>query len=208
MCSLYELAVKSTEMKGDKISAGHEFEEETARLVYMHERGEGLKAQQPRLTLQLPTISGLTYQFDASFSHRNILFVIECKKRKPLLTGSELVHYFCSKILDYVLASERAGNPIKMRGIFVSTQDSGDHGFIYGISFGVRIVDPAHPPPEYMIATLPQAEETLRSSLANLAAEMDGDFLRDPRLSPPKIFKEYQYHRTRWEKIVASHAQS
>ena len=207
MCSLYELTVKSTVVEGNKISAGHEFEEETARLVYLHEAREGLKAQSPRLTLQLPSISGLTYQFDASFSHRNTLFVIECKKRKSLLTGSELVHYFCSKILDYVLASERAGNPIKMRGIFVSTQDSGDHGFIYGMSFGVRVIDPGHPPPEYMIASLPQAEETLKTSIATLAAEMDADFLRDPRLSPPKIFKEYEFHRSRWEKI-ATHTRS
>jgi hypothetical protein len=206
MCSLYELTLKSSEAKGNRISAGHEFEEETARLVYLQEKSEGLKAHPPRMTLQMPTVSGLTYQFDASFSHRDNLFVIECKKRKSLLTGSELVHYFCSKILDYVLASERTDTRLKLRGIFLSTQDTGDHGFIYGMTFGVRTVDPKHPPPEYMMARLPQEEGTLKSSLLNLASQMDADFLRDSRLSPPKVFKEYQFHRSRWEKILASRA--
>jgi hypothetical protein len=201
MCSLYELALKSTESEGDARFAGHQFEEETARLIYQHEEPEGLKAHQPRLTLQLPTVSGLTYQFDASFSHRDVFFVLECKKRKSLLTGSELVHYFCSKILDYVLASERAGKRLRMRGIFVSTHDSGDHGFIYGMPFGVRVVDPEHPPPEYMVATLPQDEVALKNSLLVLSNQFDADFLHDSRLSPLKVFKEYEFLRSRWEKI-------
>lgn len=206
MRSLYELALRSSkaESEQDKILTGHEFEEETARLVYSHEKSEGLKAHQPRLTLQMPTISGLAYQFDASFTYRDALFVIECKRRRSLLVGSELVHYFSSKILDYVLASEKAGSHMKMRGIFLSTQDTGDTGFIYGLSFGVRVVDPAHPPIEYMLSTLPQEEVTLRRALQQLESQMDADFIHDSRASPSAVYKEYQFLRKRWEKVAGS----
>ncbi|MCX6659249.1 MAG: hypothetical protein NTX81_02545, partial [Candidatus Bathyarchaeota archaeon] len=180
MCSLYELTVKSSASGYEnKISGGHEFEEQTARLVYLHENLEGLKANPPRLTLQLPTISGLTYQFDVSFYFHNALFVIECKKRESLLTGSELVHYFLSKIMDYVLASKRAGGNLKMHGIFLSTQDTGDSGCICGLSFGVRVIDPTHPPIEYMLSKLPQEEVALRKSLEHLGKKIDTDFIHD-----------------------------
>lgn len=206
MCSLYKLVLSSSKMEGgeDKILAGHEFEEETARLVYSHEKSEGLKAHQPRLTLQMPTISGLTYQFDTSFTYRDILFVIECKKRGSLLVGSELVHYFSSKILDYVLASEKTGSHLKMRGIFVSTRDTGETGFIYGLSFGVRVIDPAHPPIEYILSTLPQEEVALRRALQQLESQMDADFIHDTRTSPSAVYKEYQFLRKRWEKVAGS----
>lgn len=206
VCSLYELVLTSSRAEGehDTISAGHAFEEQTARLVYSHEKREGLKANQPRLTLQMPTVSGLAYQFDASFSFRDAIFVIECKKRRTLLTGGELVHYFSSKILDYALASERAGGRMKMRGIFVSTQDIGDSGFIYGLSFGVRVIDPAHPPVEYMVSTIPENETALRCSLEQLETQLDTDFIHDTRVSPSAVYQQYQFLKRRWEKVAGS----
>jgi hypothetical protein len=205
MCSLYELAVRSSkESDEDKTLGGHQFEERVARLIYAHEKIEGLKAQQPRLTLQLPTISGLAYQFDASFSFRDALFVIECKKRRSLLTGSELVHYFSSKILDYVLASEKAGRPMKMRGIFLSTQDTGESGTIYGLSFGVMVIDPSHPPVPYMLSTLSQEENALRQSLVELDEKMTLDFTRHAGNSPSKVYEQYQFLRKRWKGVVGS----
>jgi hypothetical protein len=207
MCSLYELAVRSSKVNDmDKTLDGHQFEEEVARLVYRHEKIEGLKAHQPRLTLQLPTISGLAYQFDASFSFRDALFVIECKKRKSLLIGSELVHYFSSKILDYALASERAGRPMKMHGIFLSTQDTGDSGTIYGLSFGVIVIDPFRPPVRYMLSTLPAGETALRQSLAELDTQMSLDFIHGTRTSPSQVYKQYQFLRKRWKEIVGNPA--
>jgi hypothetical protein len=203
LCALYQLVVKSSQSEGkDRISAGHEFEEETARLIYSHEKTEGLKANQPRLTLQMPTISGLAYQFDASFSYRDALFLIECKKRKSLLTGTEVVHYFTSKILDYALAAERSGTKLKMRGIFMSTQDTGDSGHVYGLSFGVRVIDPSHPPVEFMLSRLPPSEAALKQSLLALQEKADSDFVTDQRTSPSSVYKEYQFLHRRWNKIA------
>lgn len=164
----------------------------------------GLKANQARLTLQMPTVSGLTYQFDATFNHRGILYVVECKKRRSLLIGSELVHYFSSKILDYVLASGAKGSPLRMRGIFISTQDTGDSGHIFGMAFGIKVIDPAHPPVEYMLSTLPKGEETLRKSLQQLKLRLERDFARDKRISPTDTYKEYQFLRRRWEMIAGT----
>jgi hypothetical protein len=204
-CALYELVVKASQHEGkDRISAGHDFEEETARLVYSHEKTEGLKANQPRLTLQMPTISGLTYQFDASFSCRDVLYLIECKKRKSLLTGGELVHYFASKVLDYELAAKRSGTQLKMRGIFMSTQDTGDSGHVFGLAFGVRVIDPAHPPLEFMLSKLPPGEASLQRSLVELQEKTNVDFVNDPRSSPASVYKEYQFLRGRWEKVVGN----
>jgi hypothetical protein len=203
LSALYELAVKSSQTEAkDKILAGHEFEEETARLIYSHEKKEGLKANQPRLTLQMPTISSLVYQFDASFSHRDTLFLVECKKRKSLLTGIELVHYFTSKILDYGLAADRSGSKLKLRGIFMSTQDTGDSGHVYGLSFGVRVIDPTHPPVEFMLSKLPAGETALKQSLLALQAKTDSDFLTDQRTTPSSVYKEYQFLRGRCDKLV------
>ena len=204
-CALYELVVKASQCEEkDRISAGHDFEEETARLVYCHEKTEGLKANQPRLTLQMPTISGLTYQFDASFSYRDLLFLIECKKRKSLLTGGELVHYFASKVLDYELAARRSGSHHKMRGIFMSTHDTGDSGHVFGLAFGVKVIDPAHPPLEYMLSKLPSSENALKRSFTELHEKMSADFVGDVRNSPASIYKEYQFLRGRWEKVAGS----
>jgi hypothetical protein len=188
----------------DRISAGHDFEEETARLVYSLEKTEGLKANQPRLTLQMPTISGLTYQFDASFSYRDLLFLIECKKRKSLLTGGELVHYFASKVLDYEMAAKRSGSRLRMRGIFMSTQDTGDSGHVFGLAFGVRVIDPTHPPLEFMLSKLPRSEAALKRSFMELQEKTSVDFVNDVRNSPSSVYKQYQFLRGRWENVVGS----
>ena len=204
-CVLYELVVKASRHESrDRISAGHDFEEETARLVYSYEKTEGLKANQPRLTLQMPTISGLAYQFDASFSYRDFLFLIECKKRKALLTGGELVHYFASKVLDYELAARRSGNHLKMRGIFMSTQDTGDSGHVFGLAFGVKVIDPTHPPVEFMLSKLPSGEAALRRCFVELQEKTNTDFVNDIRNSPSSVYKEYQFLHGRWEKIVGN----
>lgn len=200
MSSLYELVLRasSSRSNGDKILEGHEFEEETARIVYLHEKSAGIKANQPRLTLQMPTVSGLSYQFDASFSFRDTLYVVECKKRKSMLTGSELVHYFVSKILDYVLAVEGSGKAVQLRGIFLSTQDAGDSGFTFGLSFGVRVIDPVHPPVEYMLSNLPTGETALMQSLSELSDRMNMDFIHNRRASPNDLYKQYKFLQSRW----------
>ncbi len=204
-CALYELVVKASQYEEkDRISAGHDFEEETARLVYSLEKTEGLKANQPRLTLQMPTISGLTYQFDASFSYRDLLFLIECKKRKSLLTGGELVHYFASKVLDYEMAAKRSGSRLRMRGIFMSTQDTGDSGHVFGLAFGVRVIDPTHPPLEFMLSKLPSSEAALKRSFMELQEKTSVDFVNDVRNSPSSVYKQYQFLRGRWENVVGN----
>jgi hypothetical protein len=114
----------------------------------------------------MPTISGLTYQFDASFSYRDLLFLIECKRKSP--TGGELVHYFASKVLDYELAAKRSGCHLRMRGIFMSTQDTGHSGHVFGLAFGVRVTDPTHPPLEFMLSKLPASEAALKRSFVEL----------------------------------------
>ena len=92
ICALYELVVKSSQSEGkDRISAGHEFEQETARLVYSHEKIEGLKANPPRLTLQMPTISGLAYQFDVFYPLTSVS-LFRSLKHDPYSSPQNAIH--------------------------------------------------------------------------------------------------------------------
>jgi hypothetical protein len=114
------------------------------------------------------------------------------------------VHYFSSKILDYALAANRSGSHLKMRGIFMSTQDTGDSGHVYGLSFGVRVIDPSHPPVEFMLSKLPDSEAALRCSFQELQRKVDTDFVNDLRNPPSFVYKEYQFLKGRWDKIVGN----
>jgi hypothetical protein len=84
----------------------------------------------------------------------------------------------------------------------MSTQDTGDNGHVYGLSFGVRIIDPAHPPVEFMLSKLPPSEPALKQSLLALQEKTDSDFVNDHRTSPSSVYRDYQFLRGRWNSLV------
>ena len=132
--------------------AGHLFENVTAQKIYSHARSLGLRPNPPRHTLNYPTFSGGSYQFDASFSLGDVTYVIECKRTKMPAKGH--IHYFNSQILDYLLGAKIRKQNLVMKGIFLSTVKVRESSMIYAIANGITVIDPVSPPLEYMVSTL------------------------------------------------------
>jgi hypothetical protein len=195
LCRLYELCLsKACHRGGDRIAEGHRFEDETAEQVYHFAREAGLDPNPPRMTLDLPTRSGNLHQFDASFRRGNEIFVVECKNTRE--AAKDYLYYFYAKIMDYLHAwvPERG---LFLRGIFLSTVPVADSAWRYGLAYGIRIVDPDSPPPEYMLRC--QIQRSLESGLRGLLVRMEElaegyDHVK----GAPKVLEEYRFLCGRW----------
>ena len=167
---LYELCLsKTTSREGNRIAEGHKFEDETAQEIYQFALESGFEPNPPRTTLNLPTLSGNVHQFDASFrdSH-NEVYVIECKNTRE--AAMDYVYFFNAKIMDYLHASQ-TDHGLSIRGIFLSTVPVTDNAWRYGIAYGVRVVDPNSPPPEYVICN--NTDSTLCQCFEDIIEKME-----------------------------------
>ena len=195
LCRLYELCLSKVGHRGgDRIAEGHRFEDETAEQVYHFAREAGLDPNPPRMTLDLPTRSGNLHQFDASFRRGSEIFVVECKNTRE--AAKDYLYYFNAKILDY-LHAWIPGRDLFLRGIFLSTVPVADSAWRYGLAYGIRIVDPESPPPEYMLRC--QLEGSLESGLRGLLVRMEElaegyDHVK----GAPKVLEEYRFLCGRW----------
>jgi hypothetical protein len=194
--SLYALTrQQSVRAKGEsRIRAGHSFEDATAQLVYSHSRQCGLKAFPPRQIVNMPTLSGNSYEFDASFSHGDILYLLECKRRQ--LSAAEHVPYFASKVLDHGIAVRGKGTRIK--GIFMSSVEVGPSSMQFGFAFGLRIITPSDPPLEELYSRC-EDNGALKRAVHKLWEQMDSV---DPlgKLSgptAPTLLKSYEFLKRR-----------
>jgi len=194
--TLYALAKQEEVHPGSesRIKAGHSFEDETARIVYSKARECGLKAFPPRQTIDLPTISGNSYQFDASFSHSNEIYVVECKRRQ--IPALEHVYYFGSKVMDHRLA--RRKNSPNVRGLFLSSVKVGQSSMQFGFAFGLVIIDPENPPLSELY-TLCGKRPTLARALLRLQERIDRADPLNSEISPnpSTLLKSYEYLKRR-----------
>ena len=195
LCRLYELCLtKASEKGGNRIAEGHGFEDEAAEQVYHFAREVGLDPIPPRMILDLPTRSGNLHQFDTMFRHGNEIYVVECKNTRE--AAKDYLYYFNAKILDYlhVMIPEQG---LSLRGIFLSTVPVADSAWRYGLAYGIRIVDPESPPPEYMLSTPIEhpLESGLRGLLGNMADLADGHGHPE---GAPRLLDEYRFLYGRW----------
>lgn len=196
MCRLYELCVSKTHEKcGNRIAAGYKFEDETAEQIYYFARNSGFEANPPRTTLNLPTLSGNAHQFDSSFKQGGEIFVVECKNTRE--AAKEYLYTFNAKILDYIDALE-PGQGLSFRGFFLSTVPVALSAWRYGLAYGIRIVDPDSPPPEYIVTnctnkSLVAAFEVIQEKMIDLAQSQQGGQWA------PKILEEYRFLCGRWK---------
>ena len=102
----------------------------------------------PRTTLNLPTRSGNVHQFDASFRGGKDIFVVECKNTRE--AAKNYLYYFNAEILDYIHAIEPQQG-VSLKGIFLSTVPVAYSAWLYALAYGIRIIDPDSPPPEYVL---------------------------------------------------------
>jgi len=199
LCRLYLLVYsKLSVKKGNHIAEGHKFEDETSEQIYHLALELGLEPNPPRMTLQLPTLSGNLHQFDASFRYGKNVYVIECKNTR--LAAKDYIYYFNAKILDYVLASKERSEELTLRGIFLSTVPVAKSALRYSFAYGIRVVDPISPPIEYMIQTILD-DEGLKSALGTLLDQVNEITPKGNSLNlqkPSQLFKEYQFLCARW----------
>ncbi len=194
--ALYAL-VKEEELHSSsesRITAGHSFEDETARIVYSKARECGIKAFPPRQKFELPTVSGNSYQFDASFSHGNDIHVVECKRRQ--IPALEHVYYFGSKVLDHRLAQRKIGPSVK--GAFLSSVKVGESSMQFGFAFGLLIIDPENPPLSELYARCKEGSALGRAvlRLQDLIDRAD-PLNQDISPNPMHLLKSYEYLKRR-----------
>jgi hypothetical protein len=196
LCRLYDLCVSRIDDKGgNRIAKGHKFEDDTSEQIYHFARDEGFDPNPPRTMLNLQTLSGNVHQFDASFRNGGEIFVIECKNTRE--AAKEYLYVFNAKILDYVHALEPEQG-LSIRGIFLSTVPVAQSAWRYGLAYGVRIVDPESPPPEYVMRN--SADQSLVSGFERIIDKMADLAERHARLHKPTIIlEEYRFLCRRWK---------
>lgn len=198
LCKFYLLVKKKRiDVEGNN-SKGHLFEDETSEQVYYIAREEGLEPNPPRMTLQLPTISGNLHQFDASFRCGNKIFAIECKNTK--IAAKDYVYYFNAKLLDYIFAMEPDERESGLKGIFLSTIPLSKSAWLYSLAYGIRAIDPVSPPVEKMISNVHE-DEPLKMTLTSLLEKINEASSTGKRLghwTPSQLLDEYRFLCTRW----------
>ena len=193
---LYELCVSKTSGKGsNRIIEGHKFEDETSEQIYHFARESGFDPYPPRTTLNLPTRSGNLHQFDSAFRLGNEIFVVECKNTRE--AAKEYLYTFNAKILDYVHAV-KPKQGISFRGFFLSTVPVAQSAWRYGLAYGIRIIDPVSPPPEFVIKN--DADDSLVAGFRRILEKMFEVYQKhDDTEFAPKVLDEYRFLCMRWK---------
>jgi len=195
LCRLYELCVgKADDKGGNRVVEGHRFEDETSEQIYHFAREVGLDPNPPRTTLLMPTVSGNVHQFDGCLRSGETIFVVECKNTRE--AAKDYLYYFNAIIMDYT-QSPKFSKRIGLRGIFVSTVSVADSAWRYGLAYGIRIVDPVSPPPEYMLKST-HDEGLKQGLLQHMAKIATAGELEDQSDGAPRILEEYRYLVGRW----------
>jgi len=195
---LYPLVCEASEKYSGKYSKGRTFEDKTAEQIYAVARELGFQPNPPRLTLELPTLSGNRHQFDASFQHGNVYYLVECKNTKT--AAKDYIYYFYSKILDYIYASDDGS---QFKGIFVCAVEVPDSAWRYSIAYGVRVLDPVSPPLEYMIKT-GEKHSKLQQAMSSYLEKIESISLKNWEFldsDPNRLLDEYRYFCTRWREL-------
>jgi hypothetical protein len=195
---LYELCTAKPKDEGtNRVVAGHTFEDETAQQIYYFARNSGLEANPPRTTLNLPTLSGNAHQFDSSFQHGGEMFVVECKNTRE--AAKEYLYTFNAKIMDYVDAI-KPGQNLAFHGFFLSTVPVAESAWRYSLAYGIRIVDPLSPPPEYVLEKYP--DDSITVAFKNILEKMlELGQSYDAGENAPKILQEYRFLCSRWKDV-------
>ncbi len=137
------------------------------------------------------TFSGNKYQFDASFTADKTAYVIECKRKKS--TTNESLFYFNAKLIDHLLVANRE---FQLEGIFLSTSPIERSARNYGISYGMRVIDPQWPPLEHLLLHLPSGSE-LRKAVLDLRDKIEDNrqslFVSHRKLGRHDIYEQYEF---------------
>ena len=197
LTKLYPIVCQATEKYREKKGKGAKFEDEVSNRIYDLALEIGFKPNPPRLTLDLPTRSDNKHQFDASFTNQNTYYLVECKNTQT--AAKDYVYYFNSKILDYTHRNPE----LNFKGLFLCAVPIPDSAWRYSIAYGLRLLDPESPPPEYMIKTCsnePDLAKVLRRHLEKLIDTASYGWKDEPG-SITRLYEEYRYYVKRWRNL-------
>jgi hypothetical protein len=145
-----------------RVRAGFALEEMVSQEAYECIRGSpGIAVLPPRTTLNYPTVSGLTHQYDVVMRENNTFYVIECKRRG--VATIDQIFSFNAKILDYAFKDSFNKN-FSIKGVFLSTAELTDNARKYALAHGIIPIDPSLPPIQFMIDRVKE-EDTLYQEL-------------------------------------------
>ena len=194
LTKLYPIVCKATEKYKDTQGKGAKFEDEVSQSIYDLALESGFKPNTPRYTLRLPTRSNNKHQFDASFTNNKTYYLVECKNTQS--AAKDYLYYFNSKIMDYTHSNPE----YSFKGLFLCAASVPESAWKYSIAYGLRVLDPDSPPPEYMIencvnnsaliTTLKRHIEKIEDAATYGWEEGDGEVTR--------LYEEYKYYVNRW----------
>jgi hypothetical protein len=193
---LYE-TVRNEARYGNKTSSeeGFAFEDRVSDSIFKMSKKLGFTSYPSRHILDWPSLSGNKYQFDASFSIGDTVYLVECKRKK--FSTNENMFYFSAKLMDYLFAAD--SHP-PLEGIFLSTSSLERTARIYAIAYCVKAIDPEWPPLEHLIAGLP-AGSKYRAPLAELLKKIQENkpspFSKSPRRNPTELLDEFEFFLNR-----------
>lgn len=201
LVSLYDLVrfeARTISSTGTTTAGGHSFEDLVSQKVHGLSRKLGFLSNPARHTLDLPTFSGIKHQFDCSFTLDDILFLVECKRRK--MSTKEQIYYFNSTVSDYVLGCRLRGLQKKLGALFLSTAEVDNNSLNYALSYGITVIDPTHPPIGVLVKQSKDSELTI--ALERLRSEIPNESpLREPKLrqefSPAELLRAYLFLASR-----------
>jgi hypothetical protein len=192
LCRLYPLVCLSSSKYDGVERKGPRFEAEVAEQVYRFALESGFNAHPPRMSLSYGTVSGNVHQFDASFSHRDGIFLVECKNTRQ--AAKDYLYYFNAKILDYAQHPQNRG--IGFQGIFVSVVPVAESAWRYALAYGIRVVEPGFPPPELIYA---ESDDATLCSLARGMLHKISSFRGGVgEYSPQRVLDDYRYLCSLW----------
>ena len=192
LCRLYPI-VSLSSVKYDGVERkGPKFEDDVAEQVYRFALESGFDAHPPRMNLNYSTVSGNVHQFDASFSHRDDIFLVECKNTRQ--AAKDYLYYFNAKIMDYAQHPQNRG--ITFQGIFVSVVPVAESAWRYALAYGIRVVEPLFPPPELILtesddATLCSLSRGMLLKMSSLREGVD-------EYCPQRVLEDYRYLCSLW----------
>jgi len=179
-----------------RVRAGFALEEIVSKKAYECIRGyPGVSVLPPRSTLNYPTVSSLTHQFDVVMSQNNTFYVIECKRRG--IASIDQIFSFNAKILDYAF-KDSFNKGFSIKGVFLSTAELTDNARKYALAHGIIPIDPSLPPIQFMIDRVKE-EDTLYRELMEFKSVL---MLPQPftsRSDTHEFLNNYAIYREKWK---------
>jgi hypothetical protein len=179
---------------GGTSDAGHTFEDTVSRRIHALSKDLGFQSTPARHTLELPTLSGTKHQIDCSFNIAEVSYLVECKRRKA--SAKDQIHYFNSVIADYTLGLRLRNAGHLVKGIFLSTAPVDDNSLAYSLAYGLAVIDPAHPPIEFLVAR--EKDESLKRAIVAFGEKVPpfNPLHRDrlnQEFAPETLLREYKF---------------